>query len=338
MPRLRRAFTLIELLVVVAIILILCACLGADAATFQAVFAGWIYHLRRLAAESSFDANNTLLTLVCLVILISGVHLIARSWKRDAGADWKLRWSVCLSLGVVVLAAAGIAGLSLVHQTYWLATGPPLLEGHSIRVFGERTQSANNLKQMGIGVHAFHDSPKNLPGTILSPSSGEPIHGWGTMLLPYIEQDALYKSIRLDVPWTRVENQAAFRKEVLIFRYPAADGPKPGELAPSNYAANVYVLNATRRSLSDISDGTSYTLLFGEAAGAFRPWGHPCNWRDPGRGLNTSPEGFGHPRGKNVMMGLADGSVRQVSDAISPSVLKALATPDGGEKIDDAEW
>jgi DNA invertase Pin-like site-specific DNA recombinase len=57
--------------------------------------------------------------------------------------------------------------------------------------------------------------------------------------------------------------------------------------------------------------------------------------RDPARGVNRSPYGFGGPVGAGgALFALADGSVRFVSERTSPAVLRALATPDGGEPID----
>ena len=58
----------------------------------------------------------------------------------------------------------------------------------------------------------------------------------------------------------------------------------------------------------------------------FKPWGHPANWRDPAKGLNQSPEGFGgpFPGGANILF--ADGSVRFIKNTINPTVFRALAT------------
>ena len=80
-----------------------------------------------------------------------------------------------------------------------------------------------------------------------------------------------------------------------------------------------------------VTDGTSNTVFAGEVKGTFRPWGDVINWRDLRLGINVSPDGFGGPfkGGCNLLLG--DGSVRFVSDGISPEVLKALSTPKGNE-------
>jgi prepilin-type processing-associated H-X9-DG protein len=104
----------------------------------------------------------------------------------------------------------------------------------------------------------------------------------------------------------------------------------------SHYAANSHVLGPnTALRVGDITDGTSTTLLIGEVNTEFKPWGHPVNWRDPALGIQRSPRGFGGVAGSggaNFVM--VDGSVRFISERVSPAVLRALATPNGGESID----
>jgi hypothetical protein len=89
----------------------------------------------------------------------------------------------------------------------------------------------------------------------------------------------------------------------------------------------------TSVALEDIRDGTSNTIMAGEVNANFRPWGHPVNLRDPARGINTSPDSFGSPFAGGMHFLLCDGHSRFVSEDIDSAVLKALATPDGGEHI-----
>lgn len=104
----------------------------------------------------------------------------------------------------------------------------------------------------------------------------------------------------------------------------------------SHYAVNSRIFSVNSSiGLAGITDSRSTTLLIGEVNANFKPWGNPVNWRDPARGINRSPHGFGGPPGAGgANFAMADGSVRFVSDRISPQVLEALATPRGGEDID----
>lgn len=102
--------------------------------------------------------------------------------------------------------------------------------------------------------------------------------------------------------------------------------------------ADVRVLGAKPRRLSDITDRPSNTILFGEAASHFKAWGQPLNWRDPALGINKTPHGFGNPMMPGASFAFADGSVRFLKENIKRDVLRALATPAGGESIAPNDW
>src|SRR5215471_12550197 len=80
-----------------------------------------------------------------------------------------------------------------------------------VREAAARMSCSNNLKQMGLAFHAYHDSNAALPpgyaASALYPGTS-PGWGWGTFILPYIEQNSLYQRIDLTQP---VESQSAIR-------------------------------------------------------------------------------------------------------------------------------
>ncbi|MCL2624253.1 MAG: DUF1559 domain-containing protein [Planctomycetaceae bacterium] len=107
----------------------------------------------------------------------------------------------------------------------------------------------------------------------------------------------------------------------------------------TDYAANEHVMPFGRSlRMDDITDGTANTILCGEAAENLKPWGSPFNTRDPSLGINRSPDGFGYEKPyKTVNFAMCDGSVQSFSATVDPQVLKALATPNGGETIAPGE-
>jgi hypothetical protein len=199
----------------------------------------------------------------------------------------------------------------------------------------------NNLKQIGWAAHNHADIHKHFPPGATFDKNGAALHGWQTYLLPFVEEDKLFKRIDLARPWNDAKNADAMKQRINIFLHPAVDPATHGKSAEgfalTHYAGNVHVFPGKGMKFDDITDGLSNTLLAGEVAKGFKPWSMPMNVRDPGVGL-TAPHGFGTPRGEYVVLLFADGTVRTVKADINPAVLKALATPRGGEKIDDADF
>jgi prepilin-type processing-associated H-X9-DG protein len=69
------------------------------------------------------------------------------------------------------------------------------------------------------------------------------------------------------------------------------------------------------------------TILAGEVADGFKPWGDPTNLRDPGLGVNKVSGGFGGLSGSGANFLFVDGSVRFLRDTTSRAVLRRLSGP-----------
>ena len=174
------------------------------------------------------------------------------------------------------------------------------------------------------------------PGAIAD-KAGREYHGWQAPLLPYVEQMAVYKQVDFNVPWDDPKNRVPMQTQVASYLSPGITEIKDAAgYALTHYAGNSYLFRKNRAfRFSEITDGTVNTILAGEAAGNFQPWGHPENCRDPGNGISAGPDSFGRPHFPPVAgFVMCDGSVRFLSRNIDPAVLKALATPAGGEAVE----
>jgi len=92
----------------------------------------------------------------------------------------------------------------------------------NVRSSAARLSCANNLRQLGIGLHNHHDVVNRFPGGVIV--VGDVQDAWGTgftELLPYLEQQNLCTIYRFDVPWYDPSNAQAVGTSVKLFYCPA---------------------------------------------------------------------------------------------------------------------
>ena len=172
------------------------------------------------------------------------------------------------------------------------------------REAARRTQCKNNLKQFGLAIHNYHDVFRIFPPATIHPygcttgnTSANSHWGWGTLLLPYIEQSGLYNLLgpngcRMPPGDTLFGGQAVLQRPLSVHSCPSDSGPTlnpyyiGGSTADSAYARSSYVCSqnvCTAQGvigtgagtptaevinnpvgLRDIVDGTSNTMLISE--------------------------------------------------------------------------
>ena len=233
------------------------------------------------------------------------------------------------------------------------------------RQAARQSQCKNNLKQIGLAHHNYHDTYNTFaPGWVAKDRKAEtgPCFGWGASILPFVDQAPLFNQLDFNAP-----PELNKLTQETIPQYRCTDDPSPelnavrGKFAASSYAGNygsellpgsveaakeadgIFYCNSFV-SFRKITDGTSNTFLVGERtiSSASAIWVgvrsnqnasdnvSACNERTR---LNSVLDSFSSPHegGGNFLMG--DGTVRLVSGKIDVKTWEALATRDGEEAI-----
>ncbi len=243
--------------------------------------------------------------------------------KRDGTT---LTASVTLPKELVV-AVGGVAGIG---------AGLLLPAVQKVRAAAARMQSANNLKQIGLAIHSYHDVNGHFPQDIVD-KNGKPLLSWRVAILPYIEQDNLYKQFKLDEPWDSANNKPLSQFTIKTFLSPQAVLQDPG--GKTNYqgfAGPGTVFEPGKKiKIADVTDGLSNTIMVIETADAV-DWAKPGDIPfDPKKPLpkltSVGAEGM-------TQVAMCDGSVRAVNlKAVSEQTLKNAITRADGEALGD-DW
>jgi Protein of unknown function (DUF1559) len=182
-------------------------------------------------------------------------------------------------------------------------------------------------------MHNYHDTHHRFPPAAVCGKDGKPLLSWRVLLLPFIEQDDLYKQFHLDEPWDSPHNIQ------LVSRMPLTYGPYKGKPSADGMTYfRVFVgpgaaFEADKRlTFADFKDGTSNTFMIVEA------W-DPVPWTKPEE-LTYDPNGPLPPLGGimkdgTFRVGLADGSVHNMPKGVRENTIRAYLTRNGGEVIDD---
>lgn len=337
-----RACGILGLLV---LLLLGCMVFGVPIDLIFSLAFGWLFFLDNIS-KVRINGSGLINGLVCLALFAIGLHLFL-GWlhgqmqgqgRNQAASPWKRSWTTSLVAIIVLMFVAGLASVGVTHQTGWLITSSEPLLSSGSRTAITRHQSVNNLRQIGLALYNYnrHEETASFPPGGTFDPQGRAQHGWQALILAQMDNQILYNQINFDLPWNTRSNSTSFGTALEFYLNPAIDGFEKDSkgYALSHYSGNALVLGGDKsRNSKDITDGGAQTIMAGEVPSSFKPWGNPTNWRDPGKGINRSSDGFGSPfqGGANILF--VDGSVRFIKDNINPRIWKALGTPSGGEEI-----
>jgi prepilin-type processing-associated H-X9-DG protein len=201
------------------------------------------------------------------------------------------------------------------------------------RETARRMQSSNNLKQIGLAMLNAEHANKSFPPAYTADKDGKPLLSWRVHILPYLDQNDLYKQFHLDEPWDSEHNKPLVAQMPAVYKHPKSAVSGEGKTNYLTVRGEKTVFSGSKGvGLMDITDGTSSTVMTVEVSDEKAVvWTKPDDFeydeKDPIKGLvGLSPGGFN--------AGFADGSVRFLSSSIDPKTLNALFTRNGGEPVD----
>ena len=200
------------------------------------------------------------------------------------------------------------------------------------RTAARRVSSNNNLKQIALALHNYQDTYKTLPPAYIPNEDGSPRTSWRTLILPFMEQQALADQYDFHYGWDSAENSFVQDLEIPTFHSPSSTEPTFNTSYFLVTGPDTMFRDAEAPKFADVRDGLSNTIMVVEVEGMNCHWAEPRDITyDELMQLIQTGRVSGTPGGFNVA--LADASVTFIPLEVNPQTLKAMTTSDGAEPI-----
>lgn len=236
---------------------------------------------------------------------------------------------------IVMFVVAGVFAFLLVCGGILAALLLPAVQ--QAREAARRAQCMNNLKQIGLALHNYREMNGAFPPAYIADANGKPMHSWRVLILPYLDASPLYAQYNLSEPWDGPNNSRLLAQMPAVYACPS-HGNAPGNTTTAYagvFGEQSIFRGAQPVGMSDITDGTSNTIMVGEASESNIPWMKPEDVDVSKHPSVGDPAGFNSRHTGGIMVLMCDGSVRYVPLSVNPQTLKALFTRNGGEPIMD---
>lgn len=229
----------------------------------------------------------------------------------------------------------------------------------SAKLSAAKVKSSNNMKMIMLALLNYEAANGCFPPAVVHGPDGRPWHSWRVLILPFLEGGfEVYQAYDFSQPWDAEANVAVARRRIAAYRDPF-DGADAGA---AGYAvilsddgvfppAGATMTDADDRGfrargtkLREIRDGTSLTAcLVPMNAAAGTPWTEPkdvpveaaTRAADGGIRIVSAAE---QSTAGYFSVGFCDGSIRTLPATSAETVLRALTSRAGGERIDQATW
>jgi uncharacterized protein DUF1559 len=215
----------------------------------------------------------------------------------------------------------------------------------SARAPARASQCRNQMKMIMLALHNYHDAYGCFPPAYVADGDGQPMHSWRVLILPYIEQQALYEQYRFDEPWDGPNNSRLADSIPYDFNCPSEPG---GRSVCTNYVLvtgeGTAWADGRAPSLGDFTDGPAKTILVVEVTDSGIHWMEPRDLTvdQAMRGINSElglcisswhPTRGSKDRQESAHVTFADSMVVNLKNNYPVSELRKLLTRQGGEPV-----
>jgi hypothetical protein len=250
-----------------------------------------------------------------ITIPLSGLGAKGPTSAPSSGGGANVLFVILAVLGVgALVCCGGVGALFFVGRS-------------QVQVASKRVQSTNNLKQIGVALHNYHDMYGELPPAVVTDKNGKPLYSGRVLLLPLLGQQPLFDAFDKSKAWDSPENVGVSNTVVSTFQDPANPSNKAARSDYVFVTGMGTIFEGKKARFSAVRDGLSNTIAIVATNSGPDNWAAPGEWNvDSGAAPGSNHEG-------KVLTLYADGSVRLLRTQYFQQNMRALATRAGDEVV-----
>jgi len=185
-----------------------------------------------------------------------------------------------------------------------------------------RTQCKSNLKQIVLALHNYKDDYHVFPPAYTVDGHGKPLHSWRTLILPYLEQQALYNQIDLSKPWDDPVNAKIGEKHLEIYSCPASRSSGNSTTYLAMVTPESPLRPAASRDLLDVANPSEAVMVIEVHPKQAVPWMSPRD-ADAETLMSLGPKSD-LPHEGGLQAAFVDGSVRFIPGNVPEEEKRAM--------------
>lgn len=200
------------------------------------------------------------------------------------------------------------------------------------RTAARRMSMSNNMKQVMLALHNYHDAYNRLPPAAITDPEGKPLLSWRVAILPFVEEQELYQKFHLDEPWDSEHNLPLSKELPGVYRSPNTATIDGKTVLQGVVGDDIGMKPLERTQFRDFIDGLSNSIMILQVdADAAVVWSKP---EDLEIDMDNPLEHLGNAERGGFHIGMGDGSVRFMTQDIDPELFKKMLTRAGQEVIE----
>jgi hypothetical protein len=237
--------------------------------------------------------------------------LVAQSRKRRL-ARWLL--VSALAAGLLALCSGGLAVLVMPMVTQF-------------RGDLAKAECASNLKKIGAALRAYHAEFGGFPPSYIADRSGQPMHSWRVLILPFLGEQELYAAYDFSQPWDSSANSRLLARMPAVYQCSAETIQGNAETSYLMLSGPGWIADGPRSAhLSDVADGPANTVMTAEVANSSVLWTEPADLRDLAT-IDSYHGGVAH-------IGFVDGTTMEWPIPVNAEYFARWATIAGDDNLE----